>query len=144
MNANRELVEHCVELLAPMGAVHSRRMFGGFGLTIDDLFVALVLAQRLYMKADDISRPHFVAAGCTPFAYTAKGRTVTLNYWTAPPQAMESPALMQPWVRLALEAALRTRASLRPPKRVKADAKRCKSRPGAGQPAAKKASRGGA
>jgi DNA transformation protein len=57
---------------------------------------------------------------------------------------MESPALMQPWARLALEAALRARASLRPPKRVKADANRCTSRPGARQPATKKASRGAA
>ena len=30
-----------------------------------------------------------------------------MGYFTAPEDAMESPALMQPWARLALEAALR-------------------------------------
>ena len=42
------------------------------------------------------------------------GRKVTLKSkleQTAPPQAMESPELMQPWARLALDAALRARLS---------------------------------
>ena len=111
MAADRELVEHCRELLAPLGAVRARRMFGGHGFYIDELFVALIAFGRLYLKADAITRGRFEAAGCEPFVYDGQGKPVTMGYFTAPDDAMESPALMQPWARLALEAALRARAA---------------------------------
>jgi DNA transformation protein len=103
-------VDHCLELLDAIGLARSRPMFGGHGLYVDDLFVAIVLADRLYLKADAQARQRFERAGCEPFVYDAKGRAVSLGYWSAPDEAMESPALMRPWGRLALEAALRARA----------------------------------
>ena len=113
------LVEHCLELLSPLGSVRARRMFGGYGLYVDELFVALIAFERLYLKADDSTRGSFVAAGCEPFVYeTRKGEqtaSVALGYFSAPDEAMESPALMQPWARLALEAALRARAAKKAP-----------------------------
>ena len=111
MAATVELVEHCLELLATLGAVRAKRMFGGHGLSVDELFIALIAFDRLYLKVDDSTRPQFAAAGCEAFVYTRQQRSVALDYWTVPPQAMESPALMQPWGRLAVEAALRARAA---------------------------------
>ncbi|MBX3642785.1 MAG: TfoX/Sxy family protein [Rubrivivax sp.] len=104
------LVEHCLELLAPCGAVSAQRMFGGHGLRIDGVFMALIAFERLYLKVDAQTRPRFEAAGCEAFVYEAKGKRVSLGYWTAPPQALESPDDMRPWARLALEAALRARS----------------------------------
>lgn len=104
-----ELVELCRDLLAPAGAVRVRRMFGGHGFYVDELFVAILASNQLYLKTDATSGRRFAEAGCTPFAYSAGGRTVSLNYWTVPAEAMESPALMQPWLRLALQAALSAR-----------------------------------
>lgn len=115
MPADTELVAHCRELLAPLGAARSRRMFGGHGFYVDDLFVALIAFGRLYLKADEHSRGRFEAAGCAPFVYDGKGKPVTMGYFTAPEDAMESPALMQPWARLALEAAVRARAARKAP-----------------------------
>jgi DNA transformation protein len=108
---SQALVDHCLELLAPLGAVRAKRMFGGHGLYIDDLFVALIAFERLYLKTDAASRERFEAAGGEPFVYDAKSRAVSLGYWTVPADAMESPALMQPWARQAIEAALRARAA---------------------------------
>ena len=105
------LVDHCLELLAPLGAVRARRMFGGHGLYIDDLFVALIAFERLYLKVDAQTQPAFVEAGCEPFVYDGKGKPIAMSYWTVPAEAMESPALMQPWARQAIEAALRARAA---------------------------------
>jgi DNA transformation protein len=104
-------VAHCVELLAPLGAVRVRRMFGGHGLYIDELFVAIIAAERLYLKSDDLTRERFSAAGCAPFVYDAQRGTVALSYWSAPDDALEAPHAMQPWARLAVEAALRARAA---------------------------------
>ena len=106
-----DLVEHCLELLAPLGAVRAKRMFGGHGLYCDDLFFALIAADRLYLKVDASTRPAFEQAGCEPFVYDAKTGSVALGYWSVPAEAMESPALMQPWARQALAAALRARAA---------------------------------
>jgi DNA transformation protein and related proteins len=103
------LVAHAVELLSPSGAVQVRSMFGGHGLYVDGLFVAIVAFDRLYLKADADTRERFAAAGCAPFVYEGAGRTVTLAYFAAPDDAMDSPALMQPWVRLAIDAAVRAR-----------------------------------
>ena len=106
-----ELVNHCLELLAPLGSTRVRRMFGGHGFYIDDLFVALIADERLYLKVDAQTRPLFEAAGCVPFVYDASGKNVSLGYFSAPDDAMESPPLMQPWARHALSAALRARAA---------------------------------
>jgi DNA transformation protein and related proteins len=123
------LVDHCLELLAPLGAVRARRMFGGHGLYIDELFVALIAFERLYLKADAVSEPAFRAAGCGPFVYDGKGRPMTMSYWTVPAEAMESPALMQPWARQAIDAALRARAAKASAAPRKARAARPKARP---------------
>ena len=109
--ASNEFVAHCVELLNSVGTVRTRRMFGGHGLYVDELFVALIAAERLYMKADAQTRPAFEAAGCMPFVYDSAGQAVSLGYFSAPEEAMESPPAMQPWARLALAAALRARAA---------------------------------
>ena len=113
--ASAEFVAHCIELLSPLGAVRTRRMFGGHGFYVDDLFLAIIAFERLYLKADAQTRPRYEAAGCEPFVYDGQGKRVTLGYFTAPEDAMESPALMQPWARLALEAALRARAAKKAP-----------------------------
>jgi DNA transformation protein len=107
------LVEHCLELLSVAGRSSAQRMFGGHGLRVDGVFVALIAFERLYLKTDEHSRPQFAAAGCEPFVYPAKGKAVTMSYWTVPPQAMESPEQMRPWARLALDAALRAVATKR-------------------------------
>jgi DNA transformation protein len=110
----KEFLAHCTELLGAAGTVRTRRMFGGHGFYVDDLFIALITGDQLYLKVDAPTRAAFETAGCTPFVYDAAGKSVALNYFSAPEEAMESPPLMQPWARLALAAALRARAA-KPP-----------------------------
>jgi DNA transformation protein and related proteins len=105
-----DLVEHACELFAPLGAIRVKAMFGGWGFYCDELFFALVAAETLYLKTDAESVSRFSDAGGEPFRFTYKnGRTETMNYWTVPGEALESPAEMRPWGRLALAAALRAR-----------------------------------
>jgi DNA transformation protein and related proteins len=99
-------VEHCLELLSAIGTVRSKRMFGGWGFYVDGLFLALIANERLYLKVDDATQARFAAAGCEPFSYHGYSKPVTMRYWTVPAEALESPALMLPWARLALQAAL--------------------------------------
>jgi DNA transformation protein len=129
-----DFVNWCCELLAPLGAVRAKRMFGGHGLYADEVFVAIVIGEDLFLKTDADSRPAFEAAGCRPFEYqSAEGRHVALSYWSAPAEAMDSPAQMLPWARQALASALRARASKPPAKpraaRAKAPAKKAARAP---------------
>lgn len=105
-----ELVEHAGELFAPLGAIRVKAMFGGWGFYCDEIFFAIVADETLYLKGDAKSADTFRQAGGEPFRYARKdGRMETMNYWTVPEEALESPAEMLPWGRLALAAALRGR-----------------------------------
>lgn len=108
--------EHCTELLGSVGPVRAKRMFGGYGLYAGELFFALIAGETLYLKADAQTLEAFRAAGCEPFVYDARERRIAMSYQSAPAEAMESPALMAPWARRALEAALRAAALKRKPK----------------------------
>ena len=117
MTAKDEFAGYCAELFASIGPVRVRRMFGGHGIYVDDLFVAIITGDCLYLKADRQSAAAFEQAGGTRFAYQARGRSVSLQFWTPPAHAMDSPQLMQPWAHLAAQAALRSRAQK--PARIK-------------------------
>ena len=114
-------VSHCLELLSPLGRTSSRRMFGGHALYIDGLCMALIIQDTLYLKVDDTHRALFERTGCKPFTYKAKNLDVhSLSYYTAPEEAMESPAEMLPWARRALAAAVAARAKAPPKKKAAA------------------------
>lgn len=102
---------YCLELLEPLGSPRARRMFGGHGLYVDDLFIGIIADEQLYLKVDAQTRPQFEAAGCKPFVYSRTDQAIALGYWSAPEEATESPTSMLPWARLAQAAALRARAA---------------------------------
>ena len=127
------LIAHCTELLSVLGSVRVRRMFGGNGVYVDDLFLALIAGDTLYLKTDETSRQAIEAAGCQPFAFeTARGAGAVLGYWSAPDEAMESPAAMLPWARLAMASALRAAAAKRPASSRKVAAKPRRKSPAQG------------
>lgn len=102
--------DYCADLLEPLGSVRTKRMFGGHGIYVDDVFIAIVVGDTLFLKTDALTRERFQAAGSREFTYTAKGQVRrSLGYWSAPAEAMDSPALMRPWAQLAMAAALRAR-----------------------------------
>lgn len=107
--------ELCVEMLSPLGPVRVRRMFGGQGLYVDGLFMAIIDDGQLFLKTDEVTRERFDAAGCLPFTFPNKdGEAVVTSYRRPPEEALESPPLMLPWARLALEAALRAANAKKP------------------------------
>ncbi len=128
MAKDGDFVRHVCELLAPAGSVTTRRMFGGHGVYVDGLFVAIIAWEELYLKVDDTTRAAFEREACAPFAYDKAGKTMTMSYYRAPEEAMDAPHLMAPWARLALAAAVRAQAKKVPAKN-KTAAKKKSSRP---------------
>jgi DNA transformation protein len=117
MAVQPDFVNYCSELLSRVGDVQAKRMFGGWGLYVDGVFVAIIVGEALYLKTDEQTQARFVDAGGSRFEYTARGKQHSSGYWTPPTEAMDSPALMAPWARLALEAALRAQTAAKPRKR---------------------------
>ena len=112
---NPDFATYCCDLLAAAGHCVAKRMFGGYGISTDGLTLAIVAdlggGETLWLKADEASRTQFEAAGCARFVYLVKGKPMGMNYYSAPADAMESPALMAPWARLSLDCAVRARAA---------------------------------
>jgi DNA transformation protein and related proteins len=102
-------VLHACELLGSLGPCRAVRMFGGYGLSVDGMNLGLVAWDTLYLKASTETEATWREAGCQPFVYEAKGKPMQLRYYTPPAEALESPALMAPWARLALQAAVAAR-----------------------------------
>jgi DNA transformation protein len=102
-------VLHACELLSGVGPCVAKRMFGGWGISTDGMNIGLIAWDTLYLKTNAATEPVWLAAGAMPFVYEAKGKAMKLHYHTPPDEALESPALMLPWARLALEAAVAAR-----------------------------------
>ena len=107
-------------------------MFGGHGVYVDGLIVAIIDDDTLYLKSDAQSRAAFDERHLAPFEYATKdGEQMLTSYRRAPDEALDSPAAMLEWLRLAQGAALRA-AAARPPNKSRAKktspAKRAASR----------------
>lgn len=102
-------VLHACELLSCLGPCKAVRMFGGYGLSVDGMNVAIIAWDTLFLKTNAETEPRWLAAGAQPFRYEARGKTMSLHYHTPPDDALESPALMAPWARLAMDAAVAAR-----------------------------------
>ena len=90
-------------------------MFGGWGISHDGLTFAIIAelgsGERLYLKTDAQTGPRFEAEGCERFIYTAKGKPMSMGYYTAPEDTIESPALMRPWAQMAWNTAVQAQAA---------------------------------
>ena len=98
-----------VDQLADLGDITSRAMFGGVGLYCDGLFFGLLAGDVLYLKADDVNRRTFEAAGGRPFQPYAD-RPETMKYFSVPVGVLESSDELVTWAKQAVAAATRAAA----------------------------------
>ena len=124
MEPTAGFAEFVLDLLAPVGGVSARRMFGGVGLFRNGVMFALIDDDTLYMKVDDHNRTGYQAAGMGPFTYRREGRAscrgsrrkrkagreVALSYYEAPPELFDDADLLCDWARSAHQAAVRAPA----------------------------------
>ncbi|MBI4005370.1 MAG: TfoX/Sxy family protein [Gammaproteobacteria bacterium] len=109
MTQQSEFVEFVIEQLAPSGEFRARAMFGGYGIYQGDTMFAIIVDDQLYFKADGITCKEFTERGLNPFTYSSRGKTVTMQYYEAPPEVFDELDAMQSWVQQAVKAALRTK-----------------------------------
>lgn len=117
MSVDPAFLEHVRDLLAGLGFIRVKRMFGGAGLYADEVFLAVAMDDVLYLKVDELNRAAFEAAGARPFSFEkSDGSVVDLSYWAIPEPAMDDPDEALRWARLAVEAGRRKAARKTPRK----------------------------
>ncbi|MBI5264911.1 MAG: TfoX/Sxy family protein [Bradyrhizobium sp.] len=108
--------EFLIDLFADFGPVTIRRMFSGYGISVDGTNFALALRAGLYFRADQETIPDYEAEGSQPFQYQTRAKAVVVNsYWQLPARLFDDSEALAGWARAALAAA--QRAALK--KRVK-------------------------
>ena len=108
MPNTQDFIAHLLELMRPAGKVSARAMFGGHGIYLEGVIVAIVIDDTLYLKCDAESRAAFDARDLAPFEYATKdGERTVMGYRRAPDESLESADAMREWLRLAQGAALR-------------------------------------
>ncbi|OGZ06072.1 MAG: hypothetical protein A2845_01500 [Candidatus Lloydbacteria bacterium RIFCSPHIGHO2_01_FULL_49_22] len=107
MKRNSEFHDFIVhDLMGHIPGITSCAMFGGYGVYLDGVIFALVLNGVLYFKVDGVNQSQYEKYGSTPFVYKAKGKKVTLSYFTLPEEIMENPDLLSIWIEDAVDASL--------------------------------------
>jgi DNA transformation protein len=128
-----------IDLFADFGPVTIRRMFSGYGISVDGVNFALALRAGLYFRADEQNIAQFEAEGSGPFQYQQRktAKTVTVNsYWQLPARLFDDSEDLATWAGAALAAAQRAALSKRP--KAKKTAKPAPKRPASKRVAARK------
>lgn len=91
------------EQLAALPEVEVRRMFGGQGIYLGDVFFGILYQGRLYFKTDAASRPDYEAADMGAFRPNAK--QCLPAYREVPANVLEDAAQLCVWARRAARCA---------------------------------------
>lgn len=108
MGALDQDIARAKELFSDVGAISSRKMFGGAAIYADGRIFALVLSGQLMIKADIVRAPNLVEAleaeGAERWRYEKSGGAapVAMPYWTLPDSAYDDPEIAADWARRSL------------------------------------------
>ncbi len=130
MFTHADFANYCCDLLRSAGPCVAKRMFGGWGISTGGLTLAILAdlgdGEKLWLKGDEATRSRYEAAGGRIFTYPMKGVPRSMNYFSSPEEAMDSPDAMRPWALLALECAVRAKAGKPAATRKKPAARRAR------------------
>jgi DNA transformation protein len=81
---DKPTLKDSMRLFEQLGSVKSRSMFGGFGIFVEDIMFALVVHNKLHIRADDHSIQSFKEKGFEPYVYIKRGHPVVTKYYALP------------------------------------------------------------
>ena len=112
--------DHVLDLFAPLGDITLKSMFGGAGIYHKDQIFGLIIAERIYLKTDEQTRPSFEREGVQPFRYSTKnGEIGVMAYWELPERLLDDPDELKTWAKAAYETGIRARGKKSKPRQTK-------------------------
>lgn len=100
--------DHLFDLFSEFGPVTLRRMFSGYGISVDGVNFAMALRAGIIFRVDEQTAPKYEAEGSRPFQYqTSKKSVVVQSYWHVPERLFDDSEEWAAWAREALGVAHR-------------------------------------
>jgi DNA transformation protein and related proteins len=103
-------LEYVLEQLAGLGAVSSRRMFGGVGLYHGELFFGLIDDDTLFFKTDESNAAEYMRRGMPRFMPPANRPIGPMGYHQVPADIIEDAEALTAWARQAAAVAQKAKA----------------------------------
>lgn len=97
MAADAEFAKEVMQLLAPLGDISSRAMFGGFGIFSGGDMFALISGSALFFKVDDSNRAVYAEAGSAQYK--------PMPYYRVPPEVLSDRPTLHDWARASIAVA---------------------------------------
>jgi DNA transformation protein len=106
MPVSKNFLGFVLDQLSGLGAVRSRRMFGGIGLYCDEFFFGLIDDDIVYFKVDDSNRADYTSRGCEAFRPLADDPTaVSMSYFRVPEDVLEDGDALREWAQKSVRIA---------------------------------------
>ncbi|GLR76012.1 TfoX/Sxy family DNA transformation protein [Aliivibrio sifiae] len=102
---DKPVLKESLRLLSSLGKITSRSMFGGFGIFIDSTMFALVVQDKLHLRASDETINLFKEQGFEPYVYKKRGFPVVTKYFAISAECWEEPDSILIQAVIALDVA---------------------------------------
>ena len=118
---DKPVLKDSMRLFEQLGRVKSRSMFGGFGIFVEDTMFALVVNDKLHIRADSVTVDKFKQQGYQPYIYKKRGHPVVTKYYALPDDWLENAEATLSEAKCSLDIAKKEKASqaLAKPDRLK-------------------------
>ncbi|HTF97631.1 MAG TPA: TfoX/Sxy family protein [Cellvibrio sp.] len=103
MNLSHAYLDRVIANLSRVTEVSYRRLFNGVGIYHCGVQFAFVINDRLYVRADEYSRPLFLERGMLPFQPRIAVQ-VESCFFQLSELILQSPSELKHWIRIAIEA----------------------------------------
>ena len=78
MAADKDFLNHVMDLLAPLDGISNRAMFGGFGIFHEGDMFALITNSGLHFKVNETNLAAYQEPGWLPALITTKNQVLRL------------------------------------------------------------------
>ncbi|RXJ74085.1 DNA transformation protein [Veronia nyctiphanis] len=102
---DKSTLNNSIELMKDLGEMKSRSMFGGFGVFCDKIMFALVVNDKLHLRAGEENEKGFKELKLTPYIYKKRGFPVVTKYYSVPDHWWEDPSELLEQAKVALKLA---------------------------------------
>lgn len=107
MPKTSEFCDYVVDRLSPLGTVTYRFMFGGYGIYLDGLMIAIGADDTLLLRADEENRGDYEARGIGPFHPYPDKPMSTMPFYQVPDDVFEDQDELLRWAERSRDATLR-------------------------------------
>ena len=104
MTINNHFLLHAVERMSQIAPISYRRIFNGYGIYHLGVQFAIIINDRLYLRADEQSRHLYLAKHMTAFLPAAI-TTGESNFFQLPNEVLSQTPELLFWMRVAIDAA---------------------------------------